>query len=222
MKTKILLFVILGHYSLLAQAQESTAAEIRPSADYKQVLSIQAGNLQPETLNIQNGSSTFRYDPVTTQSTLVEAGWSLRLFRFLGTFELSENLAYTQIQGTALRAAAPGQSASTENLTLNLMGLDTRFVYNMDWFPVRWMVPFVEGGYFAAYYSQTGSSDLESVQGSMGNAVAGAGLKFWLNAWAEPSHLPLFLSLKWNRNFAATTDISFNSDTFMAGIGVGL
>ena len=224
MKYYSLLFVCLILSGGVSHATEQSLTSLTDEdRSYSQILTVQAGPIQPTALNISNGNYSYQYSPQLTQATLAEVGWSARLaqFHWLGSFYVSENLALTQFQGAASSSISGGGSG-VDNLSLNMVGIDSRLVYSMDWFPVKWVIPFIEGGYQISYYSQTGNNDLESVQGSFGNFVEGAGLKIWINkAWSDSS-LPIFATIKWNKNLASSTNISFENDSYLIGLGIGL
>ena len=176
------------------------------SQTYHQMFSIQAGPFQPKSAVISNGSYAFDYGSAT-HSFLLEAGWSAHLFWAFGNFYFNENFAYSQLSGVAPPAAIAGNTDSS--LSVNLFGLDTRLVDAFEWFPVHWIIPFVEGGYQYTFYNQSGSVDLDSVQGGVGNPVAGVGVRFWMNhqsttridAVHSYEAFPVFFTVKWNRIF---------------------
>ena len=220
--------------SCLAQAETNTTSttgyfsEPPESQTYRQMFSIQAGPFQPKSAVISNGSYAFDYGSAT-HSFLVEAGWSVRLFWALGNFYLNENFAYSQLSGVAPPSAIAGNTDGS--LSMNLFGLDTRLVDSFEWFPIRWAIPFVEGGYQYTFYNQSGSVDLDSVQGGVGNPVAGAGVRFWLNRKVSDQFdtvhsyesFPIFLTFKWNRIFPNSSNgLDLADSSVLGGLSVGL
>lgn len=198
------------------------------SQTYNQMFSIQAGPFQPKSAVISNGSYAFDYGSAT-HSFLLEAGWSARLFWAFGNFYFNENFAYSQLSGVAPPASIAGNTDSS--LSVNLFGLDTRIVDAFEWFPVHWAIPFVEGGYQYTFYNQSGSVDLDSVSGGVGNPVAGAGVRFWINhqnsARADTVHayesFPIFVTLKWNRIFPNSSNgLDLADSSVLGGLSVGL
>jgi len=211
-----------------AQTRTNFFDEPADSQTYRQMFSIQAGPFQPKSASISNGSYAFDYGSAS-HSILVEAGWSARLFWALGNFYFNENFAYTQFSGVAPPAAV-GTNADS-SLSMNLFGLDTRLVDSLEWFPVRWAIPFLEGGYQYTFYNQSGSVDLDSVQGGVGNIVAGAGFRFWVNRRdsdrVDTVHsyesFPIFVTLKWNRIFAnSSNNLNLADSSFLGGLSIGL
>jgi hypothetical protein len=224
----ILLSILAFTCSIQSRAATSVFSEPNDSSTYNQLFSISAGPYQPESVVVNNGNYSFDYGSAT-QSFLVEAGWSARLFWAAGAFYLNENILYSQFTGaTHSLGSAPGSDTS---LTLNLLGLDTRLSYALEWFPIHWFIPFAEAGYQFSFYSQGGSTDLNSVQGSVGNAVAGAGARVWLNRGASESDdsinrhsaMPIFLLFKWNRIVPNTSNgLNLADSSFLGGLSVGL
>jgi hypothetical protein len=103
-------------------------------------------------------------------------------------------------------------------------------MYSMEWFPWKRLIPFVDGGYRYTFYSQSGASDLESAQGGVGNGVFGAGLRFWINRGSFTGEslserfitTPVFLTAKFNRIFSGPGDLDLASDSYLAGVAIGL
>ena len=87
-------------------------------------------------------------------SYVVEPSWSARLFHLLGGVYLEEGLPFS-----SFKASIPG---SQDNLSLLMFGFDTRLKHSWEWFPLRAVVPFIEGGYRVSFLSQSGPSDFES------------------------------------------------------------
>jgi hypothetical protein len=214
--------------SNLAQAETSVFSQPLDSQTYGQLFSIQAGPFQPKSAVISNGSYAFDYGSAT-KSFLLEAGWSTHLFWAFGNFYFNENFAYSQLSGVAPPAAIAGNTDSS--LSVNMFGFDTRLVDALEWFPVRWIIPFFEGGYQYTFYSQSGSVDLDSVQGGVGNPVAGAGLRFWVNrrdsGRVDTVHayesFPVFVTLKWNRVFSNSSNgLNLADSSVLGGLSIGL
>jgi hypothetical protein len=212
----------------LARAETSYFSEPGDSQAYRQMFSIQAGPFQPKSAVISNGSYAFDYGSAT-HSFLVEAGWSARLFWAFGNFYFNENFAYSQLGGVTPPAAIAGNVDST--LSMNLFGLDTRIVDSLEWFPVHWAIPFIEGGYQYTFYNQSGSVDLDSVQGGVGNPVAGAGFRFWVNRRISDrvdtvhsyESFPIFITLKWNRIFPNSSNgLNLADSSVLGGLSIGL
>jgi hypothetical protein len=212
-----------------AHAETSVFSDNGDSTIYSQLLTISAGPLEPKSAVISNGSYAFNYGQAAQKSFLIEAGWSARLFWLFGGFYLNENFAYSQLSGSPNSNAIGGANDTT--LTANLFGFDTRLTYAAEWFPVHWIIPFAEGGYQYTFYNQSGSVDLDSASGGVGNMVAGAGLRFWLNRTnSQPTDtvhnhqaLPIFLSFKWNRIFSNNADsLNLADSSYQGGISLGL
>jgi hypothetical protein len=228
---KALCLITTGFFLLVATSYAKADATIgtsttdagsaqKPMVDdevYDQLISISAGAFSPQSAVVSNGTYTFNYGSGTTDTFLIQAGWAVRLMRDL---YLAENIAYSRFSG----------SASAENLSVNLVGLDSRLQFALDNSPIPWFIPFVEGGYLYTFYSQTGSSDLDSVQGGTGNFVMGAGARIWVNRSSSLntdlkgtySRLPLFLTVKWNSILSNGSAFNLADNGLMVGVSVGL
>lgn len=196
--------------------------------NFSQLFSVMAGPITPRSVAISNGDYDFNYGGSGLSSAAIEAAWSIKLFDLFGSIHLEEGLNYTSFTGTA-NYSIRGTSEST-SLRLNILALDSRLMYSMDWFPWKRLIPFVDGGYQLAFYDQSSTSDLESASGSTGNIVAGAGLRFWLNRGSYSSgdfvshveSIPIFVVLKYNRIFANGQGLDLGSDSYLAGMQLGL
>ncbi len=207
-----------------SSASEGLSKSNDGSQVYDQLIALSAGPFTPQSAVISNGTYSFNYGNGTTSSFLVEAGWAIRL---VSGFYLSENLAYSRFSGTPGVNIATGSSNS---LSVNLIGLDSRINYSVERFPVRWIIPFAEAGYQYTFYSQTGSSDLDSVQGGTGNFVAGAGVRLWVNRSSALSTdlkgtyrtLPIFVTFKWNDILPNGSNMDLADSNLLVGVSVGL
>jgi hypothetical protein len=232
------LMLIVATHSALASddtngGASSTAAlthEDTSSQRYTQYFSIEAGRFQPSSLNVGNGDYNFQYGSDATASSFVEAGWAIRLlhFRYLGSISLAEGLGYTGFSGTA--TSALGSANSPENLRVNILALDSRLRYSADWFPWEYLVPFVDAGYLYSFYDQSGQSDLDSAQGGVGNFVAGAGLRFWVNRRQFNNgdfesrflNIPFFISLRYSHVYPNHENVDMASDSWIGGVEIAL
>ena len=223
---------------VISQSDHLRASEIsKPSetsesfenvSPYNQLVTLQAGPFRPASVALSNGSYAFNYGSDSLDSYMVEIGWSARIFKLLGSWSFEENLAFSSFSGalTIVQNAVSGP----QTLSAYMLGLDTRAMWAMDWFPWGALIPFVDGGYQRTFYYQSGTSDLESAQGNVGNFVAGAGLRLWLNRASSMSgdHVnrfaafPVFLTAKVNRIFPSDSGVNLSSTDFMAGLSVGL
>jgi hypothetical protein len=227
-------FIFAAAFLIFSVCKADTISEQMPSLpkgtenDFSQLFMIQAGSFSPHSVSVSNGDYKFNYDSEATESYVVEAGWALRLFDLLGAFHFEENLDFTSVQGTAPSSISGNQQS--QDLKLYLVGLDTRIMYSMEWFPWKRLIPFVDGGYRYTFYSQSGPSDLESAQGGVGNAVFGAGLRFWVNRRTFTgdslsqrfTSIPVFLTAKFNRIYSSGGDLDLGSDSYLAGIAIAL
>jgi hypothetical protein len=203
-------------------------------SNYQQIISCSAGPIKPASASISKGTYTFNYDSESVSSILLEVGGATRLFWLVGAFYLNANLAFTRFNGSFSPEIAISLPSISQNnalgLSVNFFGLDTRISHAWEWFPLNWLIPFVEAGYLYSLYSQFGSSDFDSVQGGTGNMVAAAGLRFWINPTASVRSedtqsyfsLPIFLSLKWNHIFPNGQPLDLASSTILFGASFGL
>jgi hypothetical protein len=207
----------------------SDALHYTPQAsDYTQLFTVQVGTFSPHALTVSNGEYTFNYGNDSLNSYMVEAGWNMRLFDLLGGWQLEEGLGFTSFTGSA-QSIIQGTSGM-ETLRLNLISLDSRIMYSMEWFPWKMLTPFADGGYQYTFFSQSGNSDLESVQGGVGNPVAGLGLRFWVNRASTVhgnfakrlSAIPVFITAKVNWVLPGDQNIDLSSRSYLAGVAVGL
>jgi hypothetical protein len=216
--------VILAFGAILQTAPFAKADD----AGTSQLFSLQAGAFRPDSVALSNGSYAFDYGHDSLGSFLAEAGWSARLFRFHGAFSIEENLAFTTFSADSNSISA--SSVTGNSITVNMLGFDTRLMYSIDVFPWKRLIPFVDAGYQYTLYYQSGASDLESVQGGVGNFAAGGGLRFWLNRDSSLaadhvnrfSSFPFFITAKVNRIFPQSGPINLSSTTLLGGISVGL
>ena len=220
MKSLLLILLIVS----TAQAAETStlSATETDTHPYNQTFSLQAGKYHPNAISISNSNAKYDYSGNTLDSYLIEPGISMKLFHFLGAVSIEENLAISTFKG--------GLSSDGSALSLFTMGADTRLKHSWEWFPLRALIPYIEGGYQYTFYSQNGSSDLEAAQGSIGNFVAGAGFDIWLNEMFSPSHdhvnkygsVPLFLTTKLNHVFSTGSDVDLGSTSVLVGLSIGI
>ena len=223
----LVLLLILSHQAFADLNTSEFTDTDRPAADFSQLISLEVGPFRPGSLAISNGSYSFKYGDDSLDSYLVELGWSARLFHLLGSVYIKENLAMTRFAGTV-----QGGQAGTDGQTMSvsLIGFDTRISHEWDWFPWKSVIPYIDGGYQYTLYYQSGSTDLESAQGGVGNAVAGAGVRLWLNRSSSESSdhvkrysaFPIFLTASVNRIFANPAGLNLDSTSFMGGVTFGL
>lgn len=197
---------------------------------YDQLLTIQAGPYRPQSIRFTNANNnSFNYDEPSRGSFVAELGWGIQLFRAGGTaFHLSESLSYANFRHKLPTsfAANPGNTS----VTFHLFGFDTRLSQSWETCPLASIVPFWEGGVLFSLYSQSGASDLVSAEGSTTNAVAGVGLRFWLNRAdsINPTFsnrynaLPVFISAKVNHIFSNGSGVDPANTTVLGGVSVGL
>jgi hypothetical protein len=226
----ILTSAALSTMLLLSMSGALTAGESMESiAPYSQLITVQAGPFHPASITLSNGSYAFDYNNDSLDSYLVEVGWSAHVYKLLGSWSLEENLAFSSFSGAL--APVPGSPASSaQTLSAYMMGLDSRLMWSWDWFPWHSLIPFFDAGGQYTFFYQSGSSELQSSQGGVGNFVTGAGLRLWLNRATSLSddHInrfaafPLFLTAKVNHIFSSDNGVNLGSTDFMAGISVGL
>lgn len=224
--------LLLGVPGQVSQAQASestdTAESFENISPYNQLVTVQAGPFRPASIALSNGSYAFNYGTESLDSYMVEVGWSARVFKLIGSWSFEENIAFSSFTGAL--TTVQNSVSGTQSLSAYMMGLDTRAMWAMDWFPWSSLIPFVDGGYQRTFYYQSGSSDLESAQGSVGNLVVGAGLRLWLNRTSSMSgdHVnrfaafPFFLTAKVNHIFPIDSGLNLSSTDIMAGLSVGL
>lgn len=211
-------------------ADENYNESVENAPSFSQLITVQAGPFHPSSMALSNGSYVFNYNNDSLDSYMVEAGWSARLFKLIGSWSFEENLAFSSFSGTLQPVQSASGGAANKDLSAYLLGLDTRLMWSWDWFPWPILIPFLDAGYQRTFYFQSGPSDLESSQGSVGNIVAGAGLRFWLNRSFSISDdhvnrfasVPFFLTAKVNHIFSENTGVNLGSTDFMAGLSVGL
>jgi hypothetical protein len=190
---------------------------------YNQLFSLLAGTFHPATLALSNSTYRYEYTGGSLDSYDIEPGWSFKLFHLLGAVYLQENLAFSTFKGSLPDSAS--------NLSLFMIATDTRIKYSCEWFPIHAVIPFLEGGYRYTFLSQSGPSDFESAQDTVGNFVAGAGVDLWLNAMFGSSHdsvnrydaVPILLTAKLNRILSNhSSDINLETTNFLAGLSIGI
>lgn len=196
------------------------------SSSLDQLITFQVGELQAQDVHISNGAYDFDYSGA--HSLYGEAGWAVRLLGGkAGAFYFETNLGFTNFSGNAAAGASGANSQPLDgSYSLYLFAADLRVMYAADWLPLRWLVPFAEGGYQGNYYFQPASSSDQSVEGTAGFPVAGAGLRLWLNPKSsfDVAGMPIFLSLKYNRIFPGPGTSSFQlaENSFLGGLTLGL
>ena len=185
-----------------------------------QIFTFSVGSFQPASVVVGNGSYQFDYGSRPT-SFQAQAGWALKLADLAGGLYIEGTLAFSTFSGTAVQGQ--GSDLTSASYGLGLLGLDARLMYAGDWFPWKPLVPFVDGGYRYSVYYQPGASGLESVEGGVGNPVAGAGLRFWLNRRASMAgSAPLYLTAKLDRIFPVDQNVNLSSTTLYGGLAIGL
>ena len=209
-----MLFLYTSAFADLISKYE-THDDVHP---YTQTLGLEMGSFHPASLSISNSNNRFDYSGKSLNSVWVEPKWSIKLFHFAGAFYLEEGMPLSFFNGKL----PDSETAHGETTSLFVLGIDTRLKYAMEWFPLKAFIPFVEGGYQYSLYSQSGPSDFESVQGSVGNWVAGAGLDFWINASSSERTIPLFLSAKVNRIFSSSNSVNFDSVSYLGSMSIGI
>jgi hypothetical protein len=231
MKTRSLAFfgmsVLLANSSAFADLDPATISIAKvpqvaaPASDSPdQLLTLQFQQFQPKAVQVDNGSYNFNYGNQIS-SFLGEAGWAGKLLDFHGAFYFEENLAFSTFSGnvSSSSTAQPGSSS----YSLYLLGLDTRLMYAADWFPVKWLIPFGDAGYQYSVYYQPSSSGSESVEGGVGNFVAGGGVRIWVNRHASlnSGNSPIYLSAKYNKIFSSGGSLDLASASFLGGLSLG-
>ena len=224
--TLVLAALFMASSSILFASEPQSKTESflheTDSHPYSQLFSVEAGTFRPRALGLSNSNYNYEYQGASLNSYLVEAGWGIKLFHLLGAFYLEEHLAFSSFKGSL-----PGTG---DSLSLFMAGVDARLKHSWEWLPVRAVIPFVEGGYQYTFFTQSGPSDFESAQGTVGNFVAAGGVDLWLNAIfgvnqiniAKYNAIPVFLTAKVNRIFSKDTGINLDSTTFLAGLSIGI
>jgi hypothetical protein len=227
MKKRLLFISLLVFYRSLGFCQED--------AGYEQMIFAVVGPLRPTSASVSKGNYVFTYDSESTQTLVFGVGGATRLFSLLGAVYLGETLTYSRFNGSysvdaSVAGLSPGSSNGGNGLSMSLFGFDTRITHSWEWFPIRWIIPFVEIGYLFTVFNQFGTTDFNSAQGSTGNATAAGGIRFWLNPSASvrsentesPFTLPIFLSLKWNQIFGNGQLLDLASNGFYLSASFGL
>lgn len=219
------LFLFSGLSWAAGEATSVSSIPALSSADshpYSQLFTIEAGPFRPTAVSVSNSNAQYDYTGSSLNSYLVEPGWSLKLFHLLGAVSLQESLALSMF-----KANLPNQA---DSISLFALGVDTRLRHSWEWFPVRAIIPFVEGGYQYTFYSQSGPSDFESAQGAVGNFVAGGGVDLWVNAMLghsvdevnRYSAIPVFVTAKINYVAPSASSVNLGSTSFLAGLSIGI
>lgn len=209
------------------QGPEASASNIRieepathesPACD--QFFTFALGAFSPESVAVSNGTYTFDYGshPATYQA---QASWALKLLPAAGGFYFEGTVAFSSFSGSAVQN--PSSGLATSSYAMGLLGLDARMMYSLDALPVRWLSPFADAGYRYSIFYQPGASGLESVEGGVGNPVASAGLRFWVNRRSSMAGgTPWFLTAKVERVFPQTDSLNLASTSLYGGITLGL
>jgi hypothetical protein len=193
-------------------------------ASYDQLIGVQFGPYTPASVRTSNGTYSFDYSDGQATSYLSQVGWALKLFNFGGTFYFEENVGFSMFGGSVVQGAIPAPLGSP-SYSLYMIGFDTRLLYQVDAFPWKILVPYADAGFQEAVYYQTGGSGLDSLQGTVGNPVAGAGIRLWLNRGSSISNgsVPIFLTAKFNRIFASSnSELNLASSSLFGGLTLGL
>jgi hypothetical protein len=195
---------------------------LHSTSSYDQLVSFQFGQYHPQSTQISNG--TYNFDYGTGHTFTGELGWALKLMEpgaHFGAFYLEEGLAFSSFSGNI--QTNPSVQLSANSYSLYLFGLDSRVMYAAEWFPWKSLVPFADGGYQYTFYYQPGSSGLESVNGGVGNFVAGGGARLWLNRDGSiRGAMPIFITAKVNRIFPQANTLNLASTSFLGGLTLGL
>lgn len=229
MKTQIALLVLSVLFVTSARAEEANMSNIKieqPSssetsvASSDQFVSLAFAPFAPASVQISNGAYNFNYGQKTS-TYMGQAGWGIKLFDLGGAFYLEENLGFSELSGNAI--SVTGSQTASASYSVDFFGLDTRLMYEASWFPWKRLIPFLDGGYLYTLYYQPGNSGLDSVSGGVGNAVAGGGLRFWLNRQSAMNGAhPVFLTGKVNRIFTSSNSVDLTSTSFFGGVSFGL
>ena len=220
----------VGQGEIIGRMPETT-----PTTDrITQLFSVEMGRLQPKSVMASNGDYNFEYNSDSLSAPMVEVGWSIRLLSLgpVGALSFSEGLGYANFSGpgTSTSTGTSGVTSTSQDLHINLLSFDSRLVYTADWFPWKMLIPFASAGYQYTFFNQTGSSDLDSVQGGVGNLVYGAGLRFWVNRGqfttgnfeSRYEHIPFYLTARYNHISTNGQTMDLASDSYFGGIEVGL
>jgi hypothetical protein len=195
-------------------------APFNSSSASDQLFTFSLGSFQPSSVVVSNGSYQFDYGSRPT-SFQAQASWALKLADLAGGLYVETTLAFSTFSGTAIQN--PGSQLTSSSYGLGLFGLDARMMYAGAWFPWKPLVPFVDAGYRYSVFYQPGASGLESAEGGVGNPVAGAGLRLWLNRHASMGgSTPLYLTAKVDRIFPVDQNVNLASTTLYGGIAIGL
>jgi len=193
---------------------------VNTSSASDQLFTFSVGSFQPDSVLVSNGSYQFDYGSHPT-SFQAQASWALKVVDLAGGIYFEGSIGFSTFSGNAVQGA--GSDLTSSSYGLGLLGLDARAMYAGDWFPWKPLVPFVDAGYRYSVYYQPGASGLESAQGGVGNPVAGAGLRFWLNRHASMTgSTPLYLTAKVDRIFPAQQSVNLGSTSLFGGISIGL
>jgi hypothetical protein len=222
----MLLFAAHAYADAVTTSLDSDGSVGRSKYDQpEEFISLSAGAYHPSSVSVSNGTYTFNYGSASLDTFLAEATFGHRLVRgFAGSLFLQVGLAYAGFSGQSSQNSDP-----TSSLHLNTLGLDPRLGFYMDHLPVAWLIPFADAGYQIGFYTQSGSTDFDSAQGTTGNFVGGLGLRFWLNPsslnrdyFARSPGFPIYLSLKVNRIFPDGSALDLSATDWLAGFTVGL
>lgn len=221
------MLLVLASFPAFADISNTSSYDVPSEPRIQQLITLQAGEFHPASVAISNGSYSFNYSDEALQTYFVELGWAAKLFNVLGGFYIEENLGFTTFNSAIASSSLPNSVG--QPLSLNLLGFDTRLMYAMEWFPWHSFIPFGEAGYQYSLYYQSGPSDLESAQGSVGNPVVGAGFRLWLNRGSSISSdhvsrfasVPVFLLAKYNRIFPTSSGLNLDSESFFGGLSIG-
>jgi hypothetical protein len=226
--SRLSLLLAVSLSASLAQAEEATLWNIRidePTrvSSYDQLFTLQLSQFKPVSLQLTNGTYNFNYGDHVS-SAMAEAGWALKVadFASYGSFYLEGNLAFSAFGGSSVQASGPTSGGSS--YSLDLFGVDARLMYAGDWFPWKRLTPFVDGGYLYTVFYQPGNSGMDSVTGGVGNPVAGAGLRLWLNRTTalRSGGNAFYLTGKFNRIFPANDGVNLASSSVFGGVSLGL
>ncbi|MDB5039136.1 MAG: hypothetical protein JWQ35_2664 [Bacteriovoracaceae bacterium] len=219
------LFISICFWISVASAAEvDTSSEVvrKPSLSHGQFLNLMAGAFQPSSIELKNLDYTYRYDDDSKSSFVVEISRDFRLFKTLGqAFYINLSFNYSLLR-MRLPSDYPG-NLGRQSLNLNLFGMAARVEDSWENFPWKRLVPFLDGGFQYTYYSQSGLSDIETVDGGVGNFVLGGGLRFWMNPSTSLESkvdfsLPVFLLAKVNHMFGTDSALNLESTSFLGGL----
>lgn len=216
-----------------ALAKSQTTADTldsRPVHPYDFILTLEAGPYKPKSISFTNwNNNSFTYDDSTLNAFSAQLGWGMNLYKNDDiAIIFNESLDYSNFtyKLPADLAANPGNVS----VSMHMFSFDSRLQVAWNNSPVLSLIPFAEGGYMVTLWNQNGPTDLTAGEGTAGNLVAGAGLRFWLNRAASLNHefpsrysaLPIFITAKVNQVFSNNAGVDPGATSVLGGLSVGL